>query len=382
MGGAQRDLTGETPAGSIIVGGAARHAALRCCRVDGLYLAAVRCGGDGEEHLAAVLLEVEVRAAVVEVEARHDLRVELGAARTLARERVVVPVGQVTVDGAAALDLGDIEDEVHGQVLGALQHLPAGVVDMDVDGCLGTVSVEGVRTAERALRHQVVAPGLTVVEPHARDARGNGAAGLRVKLDRGGLGCEREGEAALDVHSRVLGRLEVECGHPGGLEVYGIVVAARCSRLDIMAGHLCGAGAVGEHLDVVGGPGILQIGVGLPGHFTQVDGGGPGHGPSRRLEQPVVGAVAEHGIEGGGAVGLVHVEVVVVGALGGGHAPVIAAEVGVHIGASLARSDEELGIGRAGRDVAGDLVQGRVCVTTANRQACLLGCGDDVGTGT
>ena len=236
MGGAQRYLTGEPTTGGIIVSGAARHATLRGRAVDGCHLTAVRCRGDGEEHLAAVLLEVEVRITVVEIEAGHDLRVELGAARALACERIVVPVGQVAVDGAAALDLGDIEDEVYGQALGTLQHLTSGVVDVDVEGGLDTVSVEGVRTTERALRHQVVAPGLTVVNAHARHGRGNGAAGLRVELDRGGLGCEREAKTALSVRSRILGSLEIECAH-SGFEVYGVIVTARCSGLDIVAGH-------------------------------------------------------------------------------------------------------------------------------------------------
>ena len=249
---------------------------------------------------------------------------------------------------------------------------------MDVEGAVACVTVHGERPAQAGRRPHVVGPVLAVVEADAGDVRVHGAAGLAVELHGGRLRGEGEAVAALG-HRRVLGDLEVERSRTGGLEPHGVVGTGGRGGLDVVVGHLGRAGCVAEHLDIVRGPGILEVTMGLTGDFPQVEGEvcrDPALG--RALEEQRVRSVAEHHVNALG-LGPVHIEVVVVRGRAGVRQSVIAPERGARRGACLARCSEELDVRDAGRDVAGNLVDGSVLVAAACLEAGEEGRGVELG---
>ena len=139
----------------------------------------------------------------------------------------------------------------------------------------------------------------------------HGTAGLAVELHGGRLGGEGETVATLGYY-RVLGDLEIERACSGGLEPHSVVGPRGRCRLDIVAGYLGSARILGEHFDVVGGPGVLEVTVSFTGDLSKVDGQvarNPALG--RALKESRVRTITEHYIDIL-SLGPVYIEVVIV----------------------------------------------------------------------
>ena len=183
-------------------------------------------------------------------------------------------------------DPGDVQGDSAREVLEALQDLSiAGKVGVDVHLDVAPVSVDDVGAIERRGRPDLVVVIPVVVEAHLQDVGVDRTGGLAVERDRGRLGGKADRVTALDVRPSVLGDLDVEGGSSGGLEPHGVVhTRTVLGGLGVVARHLGAARGTGEHLDVVGGPRVLKVGVGLAGDLPDMEGQVTGHGPARCFE--------------------------------------------------------------------------------------------------